>query len=206
MDHFPEQDWVEFARDMLPSQMKAAMQNHLDQGCTHCQNILGIWLQVVDRARQEKEFEPSERSLQLARAGFLSSNWRQLAAKSTIARLVFDSFSRPLPAFVRSVAPASRQLVHETEPYMIDLRLESDPTQERISLMGQVLNSKNPEQMIDDVEVLLIGNNKEEPLAATSINSMGEFQLELPSEEGLQLLVNIRGQKAIGIVLPGKKS
>jgi hypothetical protein len=47
--------------------------------------------------------------------------------------------------------------------------------------------------------VLLSG---ERLVAKTAANPSGEFEFELGDEKGLQLFINIRGQRAIGIGLP----
>ena len=117
-----------------------------------------------------------------------------------MARLVFDSSRHAAAATVRGSVPLSRQFLHKAEPFVIDVRVESEPAQNRVWLMGQVLNSKKPEMRIEGVDVVLLSG--ERLLAKTETNLSGEFEFELDHEKDLQLFINIRGQRAIGIVLP----
>jgi hypothetical protein len=96
--------------------------------------------------------------------------------------------------------PSSRQFLHEAEPFVIDLRVESEPAKKRVWLMGQILNSKRPGKKLEAVDVVLLSG--ERLVAKAAANPSGEFELEFGDERGLQLFINIRGQRAIGIVLP----
>ena len=113
---------------------------------------------------------------------------------------MFDSFTQPTPAPVRAAAHASRQLIHEAEPFVIDLRLQSDPARKRITLIGQVLNSRDPKKTVVGVDVILVSD--QQLVKQTLANALGEFDLDFGPEPNLQLLINIRGQRAIGLMLP----
>jgi hypothetical protein len=66
--------------------------------------------------------------------------------------------------------------------------------------MGQVLNARKPDMKTEDVDVVLLSG--ERLVAKTTTNPAGEFEFEFDDGKGLQLFINIRGQRAIGIVLP----
>jgi hypothetical protein len=206
VDHFPDKDWIEFSRGMLSEKTHAAIQSHLDDGCSRCLRSFRFWTDVLETAGREPSYQPSAGAVRIAKAAFDRQNsWKQLASVATIARLVFDSLWELSPATVRSgVAPAERQLLHEVDAYVIDLRLQTDPVQGRISLIGQILNSNNPGQDIDNVEVKLINSNQQS-LARTVSNPSGEFYFDFSDEDRLQLYITIQGQQAIGIILPGKQ-
>ncbi|HEX4167750.1 MAG TPA: hypothetical protein VHZ55_19985 [Bryobacteraceae bacterium] len=125
---------------------------------------------------------------------------RWLPQMAEFGRLLFDSFRQPDVAMVRAAMQSSRQLLHEVEPFIIDLRLESDPLRKRTSLTGQILNSEHPDQSTGEVDVVLLSG--ENLVKRTVANAQGEFELDFRPEDGLQLFINIRGQRAIGIVLP----
>jgi hypothetical protein len=83
---------------------------------------------------------------------------------------------------------------------VIDLRLESDPARKRMFLMGQILNSRDPNGTASRVDIVLL--NGDELIKKTLANQLGEFNMEVATEGNQQLFINIRGQRAIGIALP----
>ncbi len=204
MSHFSSEDWADIVRGVTPA--KAAMlRSHLDQGCQECHESLETWRIVSACFAREAAYSPPEATVRIVKAAFNSgTRWAWLAQIAQTARLVFDSFQEPTPAMVRASGRPSRQLVHEAEPFVIDLRLQSDPVRKRVSLIGQILNSANPENAINRVDVVLLSG--EDVLMKTSANAAGEFDLEFSREGDLRLFINIRGQRAIGIVLPDVES
>jgi hypothetical protein len=202
MDHFAPGDWIDFVRGFLNPSTSAPMQAHLDQDCEECRQASGIWRDVVGIAQRETGFEPPVTVVSGLKAAFVPAKpWGWLTEMAQYAQLVFDSFRQPAYTMVRGSAPVSRQLVHEAEPFTIDLRLEADPLRKRVSLTGQIVNSKNPERETPDIDVVLLsGPNL---VKKTLANASGEFDLDFESDPDLQLFINIRGQRAVGIVLPG---
>lgn len=200
MHHFSMDKWVDFARGMPPDEA-AEMRIHLDRGCHECRQSLQTWQTISALAAREAAYQPSGSVVETVKAAFNSEKrWAWLAQIAQMARLVFDSFQQAEPAMMRGFPQPSRQLVHESEPFVIDLRLESDPLRKRISLLGQILNSRYPENAIRGVDVILLRG--EDVIQKTSTNPLGEFVLEFGRDENLRLFINIRGQRAIGIVLP----
>jgi len=201
MDHFPPGDWIDRVRDMLPPERAALMQSHLDQACEECHSSSETWRLVAKLTSREAAYEPPEEVVRIVEAAYRSAKpgtW--LSEIANFARLVFDSFKQPSLAAVRSGAHSSRQLVHESEPFTVDLRLESDPARKRIYLMGQILNSKNPGGDGEGIDIVLLHGSH--LVKRTLANAAGEFDLDFGSEDDMQLFINIRGQRAIGIVLP----
>lgn len=200
MSHFSAEGWLDFARGALPPKKRAAMQCHLDSKCDQCFKIFHTWRMVLETVRRDLAYSPPARAVRLVKAAYVpAGQWRWLPQVGRMARLVFDSFRQPLAA-VRGSMPCSRQFLHEAEPFVIDLRVESEPAQNRVWLMGQVLNSEKPDMKIEGVDVLLLSG--ERLVAKTTTNPSGEFEFEYHNQRGLQLFINIRGQRAIGIVLP----
>jgi len=201
MDHFPPSDWVDFVRGVLPPSQSALMNTHLAQGCRECLKTSATWNLVLDLSAREASRQPPADAVHIAKAAYVPAQpERWLPTVAEFARLIFDSSRQTSAAMVRSHLPSSRLFLHEAEPFTIDLRLDSDPLRQRISLMGQVLNSKEPEEHTNRIDVVLLSG--ERTVKKTSANSAGEFDLEFTPENNLQLFINIRGQRAIGIVLP----
>jgi hypothetical protein len=200
MSHFSAAGWFDFARGTLPPEERAAMQHHLDQDCDRCFKVLNMWQTVLDTVRREPAYRPSANAVRCVKAAYLSeSRWKWLPQMARMARLVFDT-SHHAAAAVRSSVPCSRQFLYKAEPFVIDLRVELEPSQSRVWLMGQVLNARKPDMKTEDVDVVLLSG--ERLVAKTTTNPAGEFEFEFDDGKGLQLFINIRGQRAIGIVLP----
>ncbi len=201
MSHFSAEQWLDAARGAVTPELSAIMERHLDEGCGECRKLYGMWEEVLRLGRRESTCEPPEWAVRSAKSAYASGmlgKWLPRSARA--AQLIFDSFRQPAVATVRGATSSSRQLLHKAEPFVIDLRLERVPAQKLTHLMGQVLNSEKPEERIEGIEIFALSG--ERVTAKTTTSAFGEFDLELGDEEDLQLFVRIRGQKAIGIVLP----
>ena len=205
MRHFSSEGWFDFARGVISPELKAVMQHHLDDACEQCATLTETWRTVIELTRREVAYSPPSDAVRLVKAAYTCegpSRWLPEIAR--VARLIFDSSSQPAPAAVRSSQTSSRQFLHEAEPFVIDLRIESDPARRRIWLLGQVLDSDRPEAEMKGVDIVLLSAGRF--VAKTVAKSSGEFELELGDEKSLQLFINIRGNRAIGIVLPDSET
>ncbi len=200
MEHFSQEEWVDLARALLSPAKTASMQAHLEKGCAECRESSAIWKLISELCSREAKYQLAEGVLRTVKAAYPAENcWTWFTQIAESARLVFDSF-RQSPAMVRSVASNTRHLVHEAEPYVIDIRLEPDPQLgQRTFLIGQILSSESRDELSKIDIVLLSGGRL---VSKTTANASGEFELEIGREENMQLFINIRGDRAIGISLP----
>ena len=202
MSHFPSKDWVNLVRGVSPIQQQALIERHLEQGCEVCRIDSQVWRMVSDCLSREASYQVPESVLRIVKAAYPSEkslSWlRQIAE---MAQVVFDSWQQPGAAVSRTGQMRfSRQVIHEAEPFVIDLRIEADPGGKRVQLTGQILNSWNPDQEIEAVDVILLSGDH--LVVKTSANAKGEFDVDFEAQEELHLFINIRGQRAIGIPLP----
>lgn len=198
MSHFLPAVWVDFTRDVLAQPETAALQSHLDNKCEECLRSMKVWRTVLEYLSQEPRYTPPDRVSRDLRAAYaLYKPWRWLVEVARRAELVFDSFRQPPLAFVRGTTSSSRRLVHQAQPFVIDLRLET--VRDRLYLIGQILNSEKPDEGVHGVDVLLLDG--EELVGTTKANSSGEFELQSERDRDLRLFINIRGHRAIGIVV-----
>src|SRR5690348_8197808 len=93
-----------------------------------------------------------------------------------VARLVLDTFLRPLPAGVRFVQPDTRQLVYESQSLIADISLERPPGSIRTTLLGQIMRASEPRLPFNGVPVALKG--RKGPLELKMTNESGEFSFE----------------------------
>jgi hypothetical protein len=170
-----------------------AMQQHIDDGCQKCSDTLRIWQGVSSITGRERAFAPPDDTVRVVKSQFAAIQ----PATSGGVRLVFDSMLQPMTAGTRG-SIAARQFLYETDEYYIDLRLEPRVEAERACLIGQVLNRAGADRSAPGLAVRL--QEGTQPIAHTSTNEFGEFQLEFAAASSLWLSIS-RGE-AHEIVLP----
>ena len=198
MSHFSQADWVDFTRGLLPQAEAAALEAHLRGDCEECLQSMTLWRTVLECLSQEAQYVPPDQAFKDVQAAYaVSKPWKWLIEIAHRTEIIFDSFRQPAPAFIRGAAMPSRRLVHEAEPFVIDLRLET--VRDRLYLIGQIVNSENPDQAMYGIDILLLEG--EDLVARTKANTSGEFELQCERDRALRLFINIRSHRAIGIVL-----
>lgn len=203
MSHFSSKNWVDFVRGVSPVQLRALIERHLEDACGACVRDSRLWRIVSECLWREPGYQVPESVLRIVKAEFRPEKpFSWLGQFAEMARLVFDSWEHPAAVVSRASAMQfTRQVIHESQPFVIDLRIEYDPGSKGVLLAGQIVNSSNAEQDLEPAEVILLRG--ERVVAKASANTLGEFDLRFDAEEELRLFINIRGQRAIGIVLPG---
>lgn len=168
------------------------MQQHIDSGCRKCSDTLRTWQGVLSIAAGESALTPPTDAVHVVKSQFAAT----VPTASSGVRLVFDSLLQPLTAGTRGSVSA-RQFLYETDEYYIDLRLEPR-AEDRASLVGQVLNRIGADRAVQGVLIRL--QEGKLPVAHTSTNEFGEFQLEF--EPGSSLCISISRDEAHEIILP----
>jgi hypothetical protein len=186
MKHFSTEEWADFVRGVVVNDRRADMQNHLETGCKQCDSAVSLWKRVHVAAQREAGYEPPEATLRTVKAMYAIHG--RPAGRAAFAELLFDSFRAPLQAGVRSSAADARQLLYGSGDHRIDLRLEPQVDSEKISLVGQLLNSADPARALDAVPVTLLKGRK--VVAESATNRFGEFHFDVELEENLQLRVS----------------
>jgi len=189
MQHFSLQQWVDLARDVTGEDKKAAMQAHLETGCKQCTNAFSTWARVREIAGREGSYQPPESAVRTVKGMGAIHIRPTKSPTSSVAHLLFDSLQAPAAAGVRSSSTIARQLLYGVGAYRIDVRMEPQMDSDRVSLVGQILNSADPGKHADDVPVVLLKGRK--VLAESQTNAFGEFHLECDLETRLQLQLSL---------------
>ncbi len=171
MKHFGLEDWADFARQVIGSERKAAMQRHLDEGCEDCRKAMQMWRNVSEISSREAAYQPPESSLRVAKAYYAA----------------YGSYRQPSP-----FTKIARQLLYEAGKMRVDLRLDLEDQPGRISLMGQILDSSGSEQGFFDVSIAVLRGN--ETLALATTNQYGEFQAEFSGGDQQSFRLEIGGE------------
>jgi len=200
MRHYSLEKWVDFARNAMGEDEKIKMQSHLETGCAACSKELSIWQRLQQVARRESAYAPSDGAVRTVNATFASrSAGRLRQARSEVASLLFDSFRSPLLAGVRSAGSASQQLLYGIGDYRIDVRIEPQMDSERVVLIGQVLNSADPDERLSAAPVTLLKGRR--TLAESVTSEFGEFQIECELQGSLRLVVLLHGRGEVSLPL-----
>jgi hypothetical protein len=170
-----------------------AMRQHIEGGCQKCSDTLRIWQSVSSIAEKDGAFAPPDDTVRVVKSQFAAV----LPAATGGVRLVFDSMLQPLTAGTRG-SVAARQFLYETDEYYIDLRLEPRAQADSACLIGQVLNRAGADRSAPGLAVRLQDGTR--PIAHTSTNEFGEFQLELAAGNSLNL--SISGGVTHEVILP----
>ena len=123
MEHFSEQAWADFGRGFSASEKAQGIKAHLAAGCLNCKASSRFWGRLHTMALAESGYSPPENLVRLAKLEFAAKHEFQ-AEKWSLAGVLFDSFSQPLLAGVRSSAAVARQVVYEAEGLTVDLRFD----------------------------------------------------------------------------------
>lgn len=186
MPHFRLDEWADLARDVVDEQKRAAMLLHLEDGCNPCGETLQAWKRVYEVGRGDSAYEPPESALRSVRGAYaIHGLYKATLPKMVMARLLFDSFRDALPAGVRSSGASVRQLHYGAGAYEVDLRLEAGARGEKVSLIGQILNSSPTDQTVSGIPCAALRNGK--VLTESRTNEFGEFAFEFAGEEGVEL-------------------
>lgn len=145
--------------------------------------------QVSGLAQIDERWEPPGHVVRLAKAICPVRLPREVRLHHRIlARLVFDSFSQPLPAGVRARQPRSRQVMYRAGDVFVDLRLDHEHGQPRVSLVGQIASRGVPAASLN---VFLMAG--QEALARAPVNEFGEFQLQYIPGPRMRLRIPLDG-------------
>ena len=197
MKHFSEQVWTDFVRGIGQSQTNREIEAHIASGCQDCTAAHSLWKKVYSIVANEPSLTPSDNVVRMVKLEFATGQSPQ-PRPWNMAKLVFDSLGQPLTAGVRSGVSDSRQLMFEAEGTMLDLVLDARRQSGTISLVGQVVDKSGAKVAPRQVAVTL-WTETAQPLAETSANEFGEFQLEFAAQDCLRLSVEIVGHKPVRI-------
>lgn len=195
MAHFTLDKWADFARNTLKEKDKQAMQGHLETGCKPCAEALKLWIRVRELTSRERAYDPPADTVRIAKSMFgIHAGPR----KAPLLDLLFDSLLAPSMTGVRSTASIARQLLYAAGAYRIDLRMEPQLDTDRVSILGQILNSADPTRMIEPLPIALIQGSK--VISSSKTGAFGEFQLEAKLSDRLQLKLTL--PDGVGVQIP----
>lgn len=150
---------------------------HLAGGCAPCTETAGWYQRVRLIAVSDDTIAPPswvfKRALRIAEK---QRNLSPLVERlgQAIASLVFDSFSGPVLAGVRSTETADRQMLYRAGDYSVDLQITPSENS-RADLIGQVLEEGAAFETVSGLKLDILSGGKVVVSAVTG--EMGEFKI-----------------------------
>jgi len=187
MKHFDVTNWTDFARGCATEPDRVRMEAHLASGCRRCGATSDLMQRVVASTRADDLYEPPADIVRCVKAIGAMQRRRPSAAR-LVGRLIYDSFSEPLPAGMRAEDRVSRHTLYEAGEFYVDLRLEQEKGSPFVTLVGQLTNRANPESSLPAAPILLMAQ-KDTIIAHAVYNRFGEFQIDYPPARHLRLCV-----------------
>jgi len=117
-----------------------------------------------------------------------------------VARLVLDTFLKPLAPGIRYLQPDTRQLVYEAQDLTADIAFERPPDSTRTTLLGQLMRTNEPQILMNGVPVVL--KSRKGPLGVRITNEVGEFAFEFQNERSVSLEVEVSPNDWVLIISP----
>ena len=197
MGHFSEQIWADYVRGVAQPKTSQDVETHLTSNCPDCTHIYEMWKKLYSVAANEPSLTPPDGAVRMVKLELAARQLPQ-ARPWIMATLVFDSLNQPLTAGVRSGPSDSRNLMFNGEGTTVTLVLDTQSQPGTISLIGQVVDKSGAKIAPRQAEIIL-WTETFQPVAETSCNEFGEFQMEFKAQGRLRLTVEIAGKKSIRI-------
>jgi hypothetical protein len=196
-NHFVSEDWVDFARHCVGDEDRKRMQMHLDQGCSSCAETAGLWTRVAAMAARDSACEPSAGDLRIASALYAAVPPRPGRFEVLLAQLVRPA--HPASAGVRSAAGAANHFLYYQKDVLFDVHLESNDPSGMVSMVGQVMDRRSGKRY-ENCPVSIL--RRQDPLAQTTTNEFGEFQVQFRGARDLVVVVELEDESFLVSPLP----
>jgi len=166
---------------------KLTLETHLAD-CSDCLELKQEFQVLVTQLRDDSSFEPPADVVQWGVNLFQPVMQPEKGGlRKIIAALVFDTFDQPLLAGVRRVGAPPRQLLFRAGDVDVDVKIESMETNDRITLVGQVLSSAT--KFFDNTPVKLESHGIVR--YRTRTNVVGEFSFDEVPKDTYHLSVDL---------------
>jgi len=188
MQHINTEDLVDYTDGRVSDEGKLAVEDHLSK-CSDCAEMKEELRLLVLRLQEDTTFEPPAELVQWGVSLFQPLLQPSSGGKlrKLIASLVFDTFDQPMLAGVRRVGAPPRQLLFRAGDVDVDVKIESMETNDRITLVGQVLSTTA--KFFDNTPVKLESHGIVR--YRTMTNLVGEFSFDEVPKDTYHLSVDL---------------
>ncbi len=178
--HFPDEQWVDYVRDLLPAGDQAVMREHLESGCASCAETWRLFGAMYSGAalRIEVPEQLTAAAIAIFQPPGAEPDWIEKLIP-LVPRLTFGAELDWQPAGVRGASGDRNRLVYQAGDYSVDLSLEAQDASDRPEMVGQISLEQDPETSLGSVIVQVLAAGK--AVSETTTNRFGEFMIELPA-------------------------
>ena len=200
MEHFTNEEWIDFANLVVPQRKQEAMRKHLGSGCKRCTEKMALWQKVHNTAASEANFQPPANTVRIAKAAFAAAGKAsQEKQRNSLVDVLFDSFLQPALSGARSAAVGPRQMLYRADSYQIDIQIEAQATGSVLVVTGQLMDVSKPELVGRGARVTL--SDARGNMTEMVTNQFGEFRGEIADSGDLELSIFGPSQQPITISL-----
>jgi hypothetical protein len=203
MKHYGIAQWVDFTRGIVPDLDGSAMQRHLSEGCSECQELADFCSKISNICQDMAAISVPDWLVRNARSVFPV---RKAEAPKRAFRipveLIYDSFLVPSPVGLRATWQVGWQALYRAGDCSLDLRVEPELHSSRAAVIGQISNHVLPGDRMEGISVCVKSGRV--VVAETRSNAFGEFQMEYEQQGRLQLCVDL-GNRSKRFQVPLKK-
>jgi hypothetical protein len=199
MNHFTTEEWIDFVNAVTPIEQRGAMQEHLQSGCTRCNDELLLWGKVRTTAERQRSFQPAPEVVQSVKNALRTVGAGKPRKEATLVEVLFDSFLQPAIAGARSMTQGSRQMLYRAGPYQIDIEIENKAGSNTLAIAGQIMDVSTPEFVTKNIPVTL--SSLRGHIVYTVTNEFGEFRAEIENSGDLELSISRYGDSPLTISL-----
>jgi hypothetical protein len=188
MRHVSAEEIVNYTDGKTSEAERQTVGNHI-AACSECKELSQEFQNLITRLQNDATFEPPAEVVQWGVSLFqpvqrppADGPFRRL-----IASLVFDTYDEPMLAGIRRVGAPPRQLLFRAGEVDVDVKIESMETNDRITLVGQVLS--NTTKFFDNTPVKLESHGIVR--FKTRTNLVGEFSFDAVPKDTYHLSVDL---------------
>jgi hypothetical protein len=201
MKHYGIAQWVDYTRGLVPALDGSAMQQHLTEGCSECQELADFCSKISNICEDMAAISVPDWVVRNARTIFPA---RPVEAPRRAFRipveLIYDSFLVPSPVGLRATWQVGWQALYRAGDCSLDLRVEPELHSSRAAVIGQISNHVLPGDPMQGIAVYVKSGRV--VVAETRSNEFGEFQMEYEQQGRLQLCVDLEnGSKRFQVPL-----
>jgi hypothetical protein len=190
MKHYGIAQWVDYTRGLVPDLDGSAMQRHLGEGCSECQELADFCSKISDICQDMAAIIVPDSLVRQARTIFPARKAETPRRAFRIpVELIYDSFLVPSPAGLRATWQVGWQALYRAGDCSLDLRVEPELHSSRAAVIGQISNHVLPGDRMEGIPVYVKSGRV--VVAETRSNAFGEFQMEYEQEGRLQLCVDL---------------
>jgi len=196
--HLADGELSDYVRGLVLPDDRFQIETHLS-GCAKCMEMLSFFQRVHTSVFVPASPLPPGVVAQ-AKGLFQAAYQQKPSARRVFAIRILGDAGIWAPVGVRSALQlgTAKQAAYEWTDYCVDLRSELQPDTVQVSLVGQIVSKKKPNDSLESVHVRLLTGQR--TIHQTKCNRLGEFCLSYVPERRLGLEIDI--QANVTMVIP----